>query len=216
MGRIRSWWLHYLPGRFSDGSRYDMESLSEDLQADYFGEDGTWWTCNKDARVGDYALLYIKSPISAISAIMRINSDPQKASTVDFEEPIYGDWYATVTFLHTIEAPLTFHQMRDDEKLRLAWGLVRCQMQSPEQSPAIERKILNLLSDRIPTLAEFLGEEKEERKLEEEKSTEQWGVFTSAGKLFGRSRTKSDAQKQKTSDSDIVMQIRPGSEFYKE
>jgi hypothetical protein len=109
------------------------------------------WSCNEHTRKGDFALLYVKRPVSAIVAIVVAmdNADNTRSHPKYPTEP----WWCHVQFQRSLKNPLTISAMRNDPQLRRAWSLVRAQFQPDRtKSPGIDDEVVKLLRSRIPEM----------------------------------------------------------------
>lgn len=143
-----AWWVFYVPGEFWEDPEY-VKSRSK----------GTvYWTCHRDTRKGDFALLYAKSPISAVVAIMSVLEDAE----INREQEQFAPepYWCETQIEKVLRHPLHFAQMRQDRELYEAWGAVRASMQAPGgMPPRISEEVLSLLRSRIPELRSFLAGE---------------------------------------------------------
>lgn len=146
--RQPKWWVFYVPGddKYWGSGKYIKECT----------KGRCYWTCSRHTRTGDSALLYAKSPISALVAVMSVVSDAE----VDLEERQFSSTdpsWCYVDFQAVLKKPIALRAMREDLELRDAWGLVRSQFQSPGgRPPVIDDRIIGMLGGRIPELRKYL------------------------------------------------------------
>jgi hypothetical protein len=85
------------------------------------------WTCDKDTKKGQIALVYVTLPTSAILKIVKVKSDAKEHP----EEKHAGwEWKCRFDVLDTFGVPLTRQQMIDDLRLK-EWKAVCKNFQDP-------------------------------------------------------------------------------------
>ena len=194
-----NWWLFYVPGT-RDGERFWSDP---DYVAERLSFETCFWTCNKDVEPGDYGLLYATSPVSSIVAILTVKSQAREETEPRFHSS--DEWWCDVTFVKEIDPPLSYAEMKEDDELREAWGLVRSQMQSSRGSQKIPSGILQILSKRIPDLADILGDKSSACT---ETSGYRWAVFNPSGEKIGDYTTQGEARMvAKVSDQNGVRHL---------
>jgi len=123
--RMQRYWLwvtrpqYYLEPDGTD--RRDIDPLSSvSLQES--------WTCHKDTKKGDWALLYRTSPKCDIAYLMRVGSDAY--SLAGNPDALQKGWSygCAIRVIHKFRKPLPLATLRDDPVLQ-KWGALRCNFQ---------------------------------------------------------------------------------------
>jgi predicted transcriptional regulator len=113
-----------------------------------------WWTCNESTRAGDFALLYVKRPTSALVGLLQAQSDAEKNSgaRVFSSHP----WACQSSVVCKFAKPLTLATLRKDRRLAKKWGLIRANFQAAHGAPPrIDEEILKLLLRHLPQIEKY-------------------------------------------------------------
>lgn len=112
-----TWWLFYAPGdeKIGDG-------------------EVTWWTCNREARVGDDGLLYLRRPTSSITAQFKVASDAKRSRRARRRQPRHP-FECAIRAVRQMKCPITLDELRGHPRLPLEWPLLRGNMQPPGGVP---------------------------------------------------------------------------------
>jgi len=153
-----------------DGS--DRKDLDPSTQSD----PGGWWTCHRDTRLGDLALLYRAKPKMHLGYLIQAESDAY--SIADDRHAIKRGWDYGCDYrvLYKFENPITLNDMRQDPYLD-EWGALRANFQRRVYAVprGIWQRLLNRMEETEPRFVRFLrrgGVEKASAKIEDEEELE--------------------------------------------
>ena len=101
----------------------------------------TWWPCDPSVRPGDYGIIYAKSPIKSIVAVVEVASD-------HFVYEGYDS--CKITFDTILDPMLDLNDMKNSNELYNSWPLLRRNMQNPFGPQRLEKPALAALRTLIP------------------------------------------------------------------
>ncbi|HEV3025142.1 MAG TPA: EVE domain-containing protein, partial [Pirellulales bacterium] len=142
------WWVFYRPNELEDAERLNKGRTY-------------WWRCNEKTAKGDVALLYVRGPTSALTAVLKATSDAYQDDSA--QEFTTHRWCCDVRVVQVLKAPLTIGKMRRDRELWKCWGLLRANFQAPKP-PRVPSEVLRLLAKHVPELGDVLKEPRSNAK----------------------------------------------------
>lgn len=123
--RARQYWLWVTrPEFYLDADGYERE----DLDPGYGEDTGGWWTCHKDTRKGDLALLWRTTPLKDIGYLMIARSDAYTIGDDEFAGEMGWQYGCEYEVLYKLTPPITIRDLRADPSL-YEWSPLRQQFQ---------------------------------------------------------------------------------------
>lgn len=144
IGGIDSYIIKDLP---TPRSAYFIGSSSKDKYLPKTPSEITSWQCSPDTRVGDMIVLYVRTPVSAVTTICR-------ACSVGFIDPFFY-YYRCVYISHAVSTiPFTLQEMRSDQVFK-ELPIVRKNMQGingVELYPSVYNYLVTKIKADVPLL----------------------------------------------------------------
>lgn len=114
------------------------------------------WTCNEKTRAGDYAVLYVKQPTSAIVGLLQATSDAEPDR--DALEHTIHPHACEAEVICFFAAPAKISDLRRDRWLLKNWGLLRANFQASHgKAPRFNDDILLRLARHIDELKRYVA-----------------------------------------------------------
>ena len=120
------------------------------------------WTIHPEARIGDFGLIYAKSPVKAFVSIVKVLENATRS-----DEPIYharNEGWAEVEVIDEIFDPPEYSEFGSKQELRNAWPLVKSQMQPSKGPEKIPRTAVEILAEYIVELEDLLTNPENEHR----------------------------------------------------
>jgi hypothetical protein len=116
--RDRSHWLWVTrPEYYLDEQGNDRSDLDPARAQDA----GGYWTCHKNTRAGDLALLWRTSPKRDIGYLIKAASDAYSIADEDYASAAGWDYGCDYRVLYRFQSPITIEDLRQDPRLQ-EWG----------------------------------------------------------------------------------------------
>jgi hypothetical protein len=128
----------------------------EDLAPGY-DHPGSWWTCHKDTKRGDLALLYRTLPRCDLGVLIQATSDSFSITGDDYAAERGWDYACEWDVLYKFDDPLTLNDLRTDPRLD-EWSALRgnFQRKAYRVPPDVWSRLFTRMAKQEPRFARFL------------------------------------------------------------
>jgi hypothetical protein len=142
------------PEYYANEDLSDREYLDPSLEPDA----GGWWTCHKNTRRGDLALLYRTRPRSDLKYLVRAESDAYAIAHHELAFRQGWDYGCDFRVLYAFRAPLTLADLRSDPYLE-EWGAPRSNFRQRVYriSDQAWSRLVDLIGEREPAARSLLA-----------------------------------------------------------
>lgn len=141
------WWVFYRPHDLNEAEPLEVEELGN-------------WTCNQATQSGDFALLYVLRPTSALIGVLQATTKATRSR--DAGEFTVHPWVCDVKVVSLFEHPLTIDKLRKDNALYQHWGILRGNFQPPGgRPPVVPVDVLPMLARLAPELKQWIASQRQ-------------------------------------------------------
>lgn len=154
MPAARQYWLWVTrPEFYLDEDGYEREELDPDYQDDVAG----WWTCHKETRKGDLALLWRTAPLKDIGYLIQARSDAYPISHEEFAGEMGWDYGCEYEVLYKLNPSVTIQDLKQDPVLH-EWSPLKQQFRRSVFRISQEdwKRLTRLISSTQPSFRDLV------------------------------------------------------------